>query len=308
MSASSTIGRVGGLGSSVSSQDVSQDASQDASQDVPEKDAPQDLVTPQARIAQLEAQLEAASRKLAAKLEGPEMSPASASLAAHSALRLTQRDLELSQKASHAVVNYDKFSQLSLDDSSDDDIDAKKKPPKTSYEHLKWYYIAGAPSDDPKKAKEFDLKKVKKTGPFELHEMKQLYDTGVICNTTPCYLHGGNMKRFQKLETIWDLRAILKDAKANMSAEERVKDMISAPKETQKPEEKFLKHVDKKKKDAQPWHAYVTGVRLLLVVLAAVVFLQAMRRRFGAPPEYEGGGDGIGGGGGDDDDAQAREL
>ncbi|XRB24830.1 hypothetical protein RI054_40g146860 [Pseudoscourfieldia marina] len=288
MSASSTIGMVGGLGSSSSSQDA------------------------QARIAQLEAQLEAASRKLAAKLEGPESHESQgASLASHSALRLTQRDLELSQKAPHAVVNYDKFSQLSLDDSSDDDIDAKKKPPKTSYEHLKWYYIAGAPSDDPKKAKEFDLKKVKKTGPFELHEMKQLYDTGVICNTTPCYLHGGNMKRFQKLETIWDLRAILKDAKANMSAEERVKDMISAPKGTQKPEElpeNFLKHVDKKKKDAQPWHAYVTGVRLLLVVLAAVVFLQAMRRRFGAPPEYEGGGDGIGGIGGGDDDAQAREL
>ena len=297
MSASSTMvgqGRV----SSVSSQDVPQDA-------------PQDLVTPQARIAQLEAQLEAASRKLAAKLEGPEMSPASASLASHSALRLTQRDLELSQKAPHAVVNYDKFSQLSLDDSSDDDIDAKKKPPKTSYEHLKWYYIAGAPSDDPKKAKEFDLKKVKKTGPFELHEMKQLYDTGVICNMTPCYLHGGNMKRFQKLETIWDLRAILKDAKANMSAEERVKDMISAPKETQKPAElpeNFLRHVDKKKKDAQPWHAYVTGVRLLLLVLAAV-FLQAiMRRRFVSLAEDEGGGGGIGGGGGGDDDAQAREL
>ena len=307
MSASSTMlgqGRV----SSVSSQDVPQDAPE---KDAPQ-DAPQDLVTPQARIAQLEAQLEAASRKLAAKLEGPEMSPASASLASHSALRLTQRDLELSQKAPHAVVNYDKFSQLSLDDSSDDDIDAKKKPPKTSYEHLKWYYIAGAPSDDPKKAKEFDLKKVKKTGPFELHEMKQLYDTGVICNTTPCYLHGGNMKRFQKLETIWDLRAILKDAKANMSAEERVKDMISAPKEKQKPgelPENFLRHVDKKKKDAQPWHAYVTGVRLLLLVLAAV-FLQAiMRRRFVSLAEDEGGGGGIGGGGGgDDDDAQAREL
>ncbi|XRB09459.1 hypothetical protein NFJ02_40g106210 [Pycnococcus provasolii] len=300
MSASSTIGRVGGLGSSsVSSQDAPE-------KDAPEKDATQDLVTPQARIAQLEAQLEAASRKLAAKLEGPESHESQgASLASHSALTLTQRDLELSQKAPHAVVNYDKFSQLSLDDSSDDDIDAKQKPPKTSYEHLKWYYIAGAPSDDPKKAKEFDLKKVKKTGPFELHEMKQLYDTGVICNATPCYLHGGNMKRFQKLETIWDLRAILKDAKANMSAEERVKDMISAPKETQKPEEKFLKHVDKKKKDAQPWHAYVI-VCFLFFVLTAVVFLQAVRRRFVSLAEDEGGGGGIGGGGGDD--AQAREL
>ena len=123
---------VGGLGSSsVSSQDVPE---KDAPEkDVPEKDATQDLVTPQARIAQLEAQLEAASRKLAASSQGPESHESQgASLASHSALRLTQRDLELSQKAPHAVVNYDKFSQLSLDDSSDDDIDAKKKPSKPS--------------------------------------------------------------------------------------------------------------------------------------------------------------------------------
>lgn len=212
--------------------------------------------SPSSLVSRLEAELAAARREEAL------------------ALSTARADAQLAERAAHGVVNYDRFKDVGDDEDDEDD--------GTSFEKGCWYVLAGGPKYKGEKVVGFD--EVEKRGPFDLRAMKEMFDKGDINKDTPCYLHGSSMRRFQKMATLKDLSWILEDVKANMSGQERVASLGSAPCARDDDGSTFLSQLDArrwrtKQAAAKPLHAYLSVQLAALVAVVAAVYLCFFRPR-----------------------------